>query len=53
MRTWVDTEAFKNPAWCWFTAAVAFMFFGFYPVFFNLEEVNFPLIWEASSANNG
>lgn len=39
VRTWFDTDAFKNKAWCWFTAAVAFMFFGFYPVFFNLEEV--------------
>ncbi|KAF1929022.1 MFS general substrate transporter [Didymella exigua CBS 183.55] len=38
VRTWFDTDAFKNKAWCWFTAAVAFMFFGFYPVFFNLEE---------------
>ncbi|CAN9087848.1 unnamed protein product [Alternaria alternata] len=38
LKTWFDTEAFKNKAWCWFTAAVAFMFFGFYPVFFNLEE---------------
>ncbi|KAF1946690.1 MFS general substrate transporter [Clathrospora elynae] len=37
-RTWVDTDAFHNKAFCWFTAAVAFMFFGFYPVFFNLEE---------------
>lgn len=39
IRTWVDAEAFRNKAWCWFTAAIAFMFFGFYPVFFNLEEV--------------
>lgn len=39
IRTWFDTDAFKCKAWCWFTAAVAFMFFGFYPVFFNLEEV--------------
>ncbi|KAF1843925.1 MFS general substrate transporter [Cucurbitaria berberidis CBS 394.84] len=38
LRTWFDTEAFHNKAWCWFTAAVAFMFFGFYPIFFNLEE---------------
>ncbi|EUC46358.1 hypothetical protein COCMIDRAFT_92974 [Bipolaris oryzae ATCC 44560] len=38
IRTWVDMEAFRNKAWCWFTAGVAFMFFGFYPVFFNLEE---------------
>ena len=43
IRTWVDTEAFRNKAWCWFTAAIAFMFFGFYPVFFNLEEVRLPL----------
>jgi MCP family monocarboxylic acid transporter-like MFS transporter 10 len=39
IRTWFDTDAFHNKAWCWFTAAVAFMFFGFYPIFFNLEEV--------------
>ncbi|EFQ87132.1 hypothetical protein PTT_17489 [Pyrenophora teres f. teres 0-1] len=38
LTTWFDTEAFRNKAFCWFTAAVAFMFFGFYPVFFNLEE---------------
>ncbi|KAH7378786.1 major facilitator superfamily domain-containing protein [Pyrenochaeta sp. MPI-SDFR-AT-0127] len=38
IRTWFDTDAFKNKAWCWFTVAVAFMFFGFYPIFFNLEE---------------
>lgn len=40
IRTWVDMEAFRNKSWCWFTAGVAFMFFGFYPVFFNLEEVS-------------
>lgn len=44
LRTWFDTEAFKNKAWCWFTAAVAFMFFGFYPVFFNLEEVSISVL---------
>ncbi|XP_014553315.1 hypothetical protein COCVIDRAFT_29436 [Bipolaris victoriae FI3] len=38
IRTWVDMEAFRNKSWCWFTAGIAFMFFGFYPVFFNLEE---------------
>ncbi|KAF2130138.1 MFS general substrate transporter [Dothidotthia symphoricarpi CBS 119687] len=38
IRTWFDTDAFRNKAWWWFTAAVAFMFLGFYPVFFNLEE---------------
>jgi len=39
MKTWVDMDAFRNPAFNWFTAAVAFLFLGFYPVFFNLEEV--------------
>lgn len=39
LKTWVDVEAFRNPAFNWFTAAIAFMFLGFYPVFFNLEEV--------------
>ncbi|KAF2868928.1 major facilitator superfamily domain-containing protein [Massariosphaeria phaeospora] len=38
VKTWIDKEAFHNKAFLWFTAAVAFMFFGFYPVFFNLEE---------------
>ncbi|KAF2679155.1 MFS general substrate transporter [Lentithecium fluviatile CBS 122367] len=38
LKTWVDVEAFRNPSFNWFTAAVAFLFLGFYPVFFNLEE---------------
>jgi MCP family monocarboxylic acid transporter-like MFS transporter 10 len=38
-RTWFDTDVKDNKPFWWFTAAVAFMFFGFYPVFFNLEEV--------------
>lgn len=38
LKTWIDTDALKNKAFIWFTFAVAFMFFGFYPVFFNLEE---------------
>jgi len=37
--TWVDTHAFNNLAFCWFTAAIACLFFGFYAIFFNLEEV--------------
>jgi MCP family monocarboxylic acid transporter-like MFS transporter 10 len=37
-RTWFDTDVQSNWAFWWFTAAVAFMFFGFYPVFFNIEE---------------
>lgn len=40
LKTWIDTDAFRNKAFCWFSAAVAFLFFGFYPVFFNLEEVS-------------
>jgi predicted MFS family arabinose efflux permease len=39
LRTWIDPDALNNKAFVWFTIAVAFLFFGFYPVFFNLEEV--------------
>ncbi|KAK8197009.1 major facilitator superfamily domain-containing protein [Phyllosticta capitalensis] len=38
LNVWIDPEAFKNKQFCWFTAAIAFMFLGFYAVFFNLEE---------------
>ncbi|KAH9862297.1 hypothetical protein IAQ61_010500 [Plenodomus lingam] len=38
VETWFDMDAFHNTAFCWFTAAVAFLFLGFYPIFFNLEE---------------
>jgi len=38
VRTWVDTSAFRHATFRWFTAAICFLFFGFYPVFFNLEE---------------
>ncbi|KAI5205866.1 MFS general substrate transporter [Aureobasidium subglaciale] len=37
-RTWVDTSAFRDAAFCWFTASIAALFLGFYCVFFNLEE---------------
>lgn len=37
-RTWVDTSAFRDPAFCWFTASISALFLGFYCVFFNLEE---------------
>lgn len=43
MRVWIDTNAFRDPAFCWFTAAICFVFFGFYAVFFNLEDVSHPL----------
>jgi MCP family monocarboxylic acid transporter-like MFS transporter 10 len=39
-RTWFDTDVQDNKSFWWFTAAVAFMFFGFYPIFFNIEEVS-------------
>lgn len=39
LSTWIDSEALNNKSFCWFTAAVAWLFLGFYPVFFNLEEV--------------
>ncbi|EPS39645.1 hypothetical protein H072_6574 [Dactylellina haptotyla CBS 200.50] len=38
VKTWVDKDAFRDPAFCWFTAAISWMFFGFYCVFFNIEE---------------
>lgn len=34
----VDWSAFKNAGYSWFCAAICWMFFGFYAVFFNLEE---------------
>jgi MFS family permease len=38
VRRWVDPPAFKNATFNWFCAAIALMFFGFYAVFFHLEE---------------
>ncbi|KAF2500722.1 MFS general substrate transporter [Lophium mytilinum] len=38
LKTWIDTAAFKNTAFCWYMVSISFLFFGFYPVFFNLEE---------------
>ncbi|KAF1977163.1 MFS general substrate transporter [Bimuria novae-zelandiae CBS 107.79] len=38
LSTWIDKDALGNKAFCWFTVAVAWLFLGFYPVFFNLEE---------------
>lgn len=37
-RVWIDTTAFRDGAFCWFTASIAALFLGFYCVFFNLEE---------------
>ena len=33
-----DIHAFRNASFCWFTAAICFLFMGFYAVFFTLEE---------------
>lgn len=41
---WVDLHAFKDAAFNWFTAGVCFVFFGFYAVFFNFEDVSVALI---------
>ncbi|KAF7191535.1 MFS-type transporter dbaD [Pseudocercospora fuligena] len=38
LDTFIDSSAFKNPAFLWLCAAISFLFFGFYAVFFNLEE---------------
>ncbi|OCK99680.1 uncharacterized protein K441DRAFT_651831 [Cenococcum geophilum 1.58] len=38
LETWVDTEVFKNKAFCWFMIAIAFLRFGYYAVLFNLKE---------------
>jgi len=39
VRVWIDTDAFRERAFVYLTAGIAFMFFGFYAIFFNLEEV--------------
>jgi MCP family monocarboxylic acid transporter-like MFS transporter 10 len=47
VKKWVDTSAFQNSTFNWFVASIAFMFFGFYAIFFNLEEVSlswFPIL---------
>ncbi|KAK1820166.1 pre-rRNA processing [Friedmanniomyces endolithicus] len=35
--TFWDKTAFRNPCFCWLSAAIFFIFLGFYSVFFNLE----------------
>ncbi|KEQ64126.1 MFS general substrate transporter [Aureobasidium melanogenum CBS 110374] len=37
-KTWIDTSAFRDGAFCCFTASICALFFGFYCVFFSLEE---------------
>ena len=42
LSVFIDWHAFKNAGYTWFCAAICWIFFGFYAVFFNLEE------WAAS-----
>ena len=37
-RVFIDMHAFQHAPFAWLTAAICFLFFGFYAVFFNLEE---------------
>ena len=37
-RVFIDLNARHNRAYVWLTIAIFFLFMGFYPVFFNLEE---------------
>jgi len=43
VSVYIDTHAFQNASFVWLCAAICFLFFGFYAVFFNLEE------WAASA----
>ncbi|EME77941.1 uncharacterized protein MYCFIDRAFT_145684 [Pseudocercospora fijiensis CIRAD86] len=36
--TFIDSSAFRNGPFVWLCAAISFLFFGFYAVFFSLEE---------------
>jgi len=38
VRVFIDTHAFRNRSFVWLVTAICFMFFGFYSVFFNLEQ---------------
>lgn len=38
VKVFWDVNAFKNRGFAWLVASIAFLFFGFYAIFFNLEE---------------
>lgn len=38
VSTWIDSGACRQANFLWFTASICALFFGFYAVFFNLEE---------------
>ena len=37
-EVWVDKTAFHRHSYSWFVATMCFVFLGFYPIFFNLED---------------
>lgn len=37
-RVFIDLHAYRHAPFAWLTASICFLFFGFYAVFFNLEE---------------
>ena len=39
LSVWIDKSAIHDPTMAWYMASVCFMFFGFFAVFFNVEEV--------------
>ena len=38
LRAWADLHAFKSKPYVWYVAAISWVFLGFYPIFFNLEN---------------
>ena len=38
LDVWVDKSAFHRTPYPWFVAAMCWVFLGFYPIFFNLED---------------
>ncbi|KAF2236967.1 MFS general substrate transporter [Viridothelium virens] len=42
LSVWIDIRAMRNPTFVWYMASTCFMFFGFFAVFFSIEE------WAAS-----
>ncbi|KAL9090516.1 MAG: hypothetical protein Q9165_005277 [Trypethelium subeluteriae] len=38
LSTWIDVDAMRNPTFVWYMVSISFMFFGFFAVFFSLEE---------------
>jgi hypothetical protein len=45
LDAWVDKHAFRRRSYLFFVIAISLMFFGFYAIFFNLEEVCTFTIW--------